>query len=107
MERPMAPRKSRVEMVAPNKFLATGYSGAKVVLHNPVEGESREGPSPFESVILAAGGCTASDVVEILQKQREPIESFHIELNRSGPRGHPRSSKASTSRTSSRARRRR
>ena len=85
----MAPRKSRVEMVAPNKFLATGYSGAKVVLHNPVEGESREGPSPFESVILAAGGCTASDVVEILQKQRESIESFHIELESQRAKGPP------------------
>src|SRR5438093_13517907 len=89
MERPMAPRKSRVEMVAPNKFLATGYSGAKVVLHNPVEGESREGPSPFESVILAAGGCTASDGVEILQKQREPSESFHIELESQRGQGPP------------------
>jgi putative redox protein len=76
----MDPRKSVVEMVTPTKFLATGYSGAKVVFHNPAGGEVREGPSPFEAVVLAAGGCTAFDVVDILRKKREPVESFRIEL---------------------------
>jgi putative redox protein len=77
----MDPRKSVVEMVTPTKFLATGYSGAKVVFHNPAGGEVREGPSPFEAVVLAAGGCTAFDVVDILRKKREPVESFRIELD--------------------------
>lgn len=86
----METRKSVVEMVTPTKFLATGYSGAKVVFHNPAEGEAREGPSPFEAVVLAAGGCTAFDVVEILRKKREPVESFRIELESQRAKDPPR-----------------
>jgi putative redox protein len=85
----MEPRKSVVEMVTPTKFLATGYSGAKVVFHNPAEGEVREGPSPFEAVVLAAGGCTAFDVVDILRKKREPVESFRIEIESQRAKGPP------------------
>jgi len=86
----MEPRKSVVEMVTPTKFLATGYSGAKVLFHNPAEGEVREGPSPFEAVVLAAGGCTAFDVVEILRKKREPVESFRIEVESERAKDPPR-----------------
>jgi putative redox protein len=86
---PMAARRSVVEMVTPTKFLATGYTGAKVLFHNPGEGEVREGPSPFESVVLAAGGCTAIDVVDILRKEREPVESFRIELESERAKGPP------------------
>jgi len=90
LSEPMAPRKSFVEMVKPNKFLATGYSGAQVTFHVPGEGEGREGPSPFESVVLAAGGCTAFDVIEILTKEREPVESFRIELESERAKDPPR-----------------
>ena len=89
METTMVTKKSVVEMISPTKFLATGYSGAKVLFHNPAEGEAREGPSPFESVVLAAGGCTAFDVVEILRKKREPVESFRIELESERAQGPP------------------
>ncbi len=85
----MVPQKSVLEMVAPSKFLATGYSGAKILFHVPTEGEGREGPSPFESVVLAAGGCTAVDVVGILRKQREPVESFRIEIESQRAKGPP------------------
>ena len=85
----MEPRKSVVEMVTPTKFLATGYSGAKVLFHNPAEGEVREGPSPFEAVVLAAGGCTAFDVVDILRKKRDPVGSFRIELESVRAKGLP------------------
>jgi putative redox protein len=85
----MALQKSVVEMVTPSKFLATGYSGAKVLFHVPEEGEAREGPSAFETVVLAAGGCTAVDVVEILRKKREPVESFRIEIESQRAKGPP------------------
>ncbi len=85
----MAARKSVVEMVSPTKFQATGYSGGKVLFHVPGEGEVREGPSPFETVVLAAGGCTMVDVVDILQKEREPVESFRVELESRRAKGPP------------------
>jgi len=89
METTMATKKSVVEMVTPTKFRGTGYSGATILFHNPGEGEPREGPSPFESIVLAAGGCTAFDVVDILRKKREPVESFRIELESQRAQGPP------------------
>ncbi len=85
----MATLTATVEMLAPNKLLATGYSGAKWVLHVPKEGEVREGPSPFETVVLAAGGCTSLDVIDILRKERERVESFRIELEAVRAKGPP------------------
>lgn len=85
----MAPLKATVEMLAPNKLLATGYSGATWTLHVPGKDESREGPSPFETVVLAAGGCTALDVIDILRKEREPLDSLRIELEAVRAKGPP------------------
>src|SRR2546428_2472551 len=89
LSEPMAPRKSFVEMVKPNKFLATGYSGAQVTFHVPGEGEGREGPSPFESVALAAGGWTAFDGIGILTTGRAAGEAFRLDLASARARGPP------------------
>jgi len=85
----MALMKSTIEMLSPTKLQATGYSGARFLFHHPAEGEAREGPSPFEAVVAAAGGCTALDVIEILRKQREPLESFRIEIESQRAKGPP------------------
>jgi len=69
----MAVKKSTVVMATPELFKATGYTGAVVPIHLPKEGDVRLGPGPMEMVVLAAGGCTMSDVVDILKKQREDI----------------------------------
>lgn len=36
------------------------------------------GPSPMEAVLTALCGCTSVDVVNILQKKREPIEGLKV-----------------------------
>jgi putative redox protein len=38
-------------------------------------------PSPMELVLIGVGGCTAYDVVHILEKGREPIEDCVVELD--------------------------
>ncbi len=85
----MATLKATVKMLAPNKLLATGYSGATWTLHVPGKDEPRQGPSPFETVVLAAGGCTSLDVIDILRKEREPLESLRIELEAVRAKGPP------------------
>ena len=89
MASPMATKRSTVEMERPMKFRGTGYSGSVVTMHVPGEGEAREGPGPMELVVLAAGGCTASDVVDILRKQRASLEAFRIEIESERAKGPP------------------
>lgn len=85
----MAVKHSTVEMVTPGLFRATGYTGAVVPIHLPVEGEARVGPGPMEMVVLGVGGCTMSDVVDILKKQREEVKAFRIEIESERAKGPP------------------
>jgi putative redox protein len=40
--------------------------------------ESNKAPGPMEFVLLALGACTATDVVTILEKKRQKLESLEI-----------------------------
>jgi putative redox protein len=46
-----------------------------------VDGNGRAGPSPMATLLLALGGCTASDVVEIAGKMRVDIGSLDVEVD--------------------------
>ena len=52
--------------------------------------ERRSAPSPMQGVLLAAMACTASDVVEILRKQRVAFESFEIDAEAQRAADHPK-----------------
>lgn len=43
-----------------------------------MDGSSKSGNSPMELVLIALCGCTASDVVTILQKKREPFTAVEV-----------------------------
>lgn len=45
-----------------------------------IDGNSREAPSPVETFLGSVGTCAASDVVEILAKQRTPIERMLVDV---------------------------
>jgi putative redox protein len=57
-----------------NQFEGTGNSGLKVVM----DGDSKAANSPMELVLIALCGCTAYDVVNILQKKREPFAAVEV-----------------------------
>jgi putative redox protein len=44
-------------------------------------GGSNAGSSPKELLLMALGGCTASDVIPILKKKRAPVERVEILLH--------------------------
>jgi len=52
-----------------------------VMMDGPPEfGGSNAGTRPKELLLLALGGCTASDVISILQKKRLELEGFDIHI---------------------------
>lgn len=65
-----------VKWVGGQKFLATGPSGHAVPIDS--DRESNQAPGPMELVLLALGACTATDVVTILEKKRQKLESLEI-----------------------------
>jgi putative redox protein len=42
--------------------------------------ETGQGATPMELLAVALGGCTAMDVISILQKMREPLEALRVEV---------------------------
>ena len=56
------------------QFAGTGNAGHPVLM----DGESKVANSPMELVLLALCGCTAYDVVSILQKKREPPTDVEV-----------------------------
>ncbi|GBL02780.1 OsmC family protein [Glaciecola sp. KUL10] len=49
-----------------------------------------EGLSPMESVLLSVGACSSVDVVEIMRKARQTLESCEVELSAQRAENPPR-----------------
>jgi putative redox protein len=45
-----------------------------------IDGDNAEAPGPMLTLLLAAGACSGSDVVSILQKMRQAPNALRIEL---------------------------
>lgn len=69
-------QKTVVNWVSGEQFLATLPSGHAV----PVDSnrERNSAPGPMELMLAALGSCTGTDVVEILAKKRQKLESLEI-----------------------------
>jgi len=59
------------------QFVAESGSGHAVVMDD-AGGDT--GPKPMELALLALGGCTGFDVINILRKKRQHVTGYEIEL---------------------------
>ena len=73
--------KARVRWLEDRAFEGSTESGHKVVLGTGHGDAPKPGPSAMELVLIGTGGCSAWDVVNILQKGREPVEDCVVELD--------------------------
>jgi putative redox protein len=72
-----------IQWVGEEKFLVTSPSGHAMAMDS--DRSSNKAPGPMEFLLLALGACTATDVVSILKKKRQKLES--LEVLCSGERG--------------------
>ena len=73
--------KARIKWVEDRTFIGESGSGHKIVLGTAFGSDGRSpGPSSMELVLIGLGGCSAYDVVHILEKGREAIEDVTVEL---------------------------
>jgi putative redox protein len=74
--------KARVKWVEDRTFVGESGTGHSIVFGNAFGPEGQKpGPSPMELVLIGTGGCTAFDVVHILQKGREAVDDVTVELD--------------------------
>ncbi|MEF2121599.1 OsmC family protein [Pseudomonas aeruginosa] len=68
--------KARIQWAGEAMFLGESGSGHVVVMDGPPDHGGRNlGVRPMEMVLIGLGGCTNFDVVFILKKARQPVES--------------------------------
>lgn len=72
-------------------FNGTADTGFDVPLGaNPKVGGDNDGFRPLELMAVSLAGCTAMDVISILQKKRQEIIDFRVEVDVDQADEHPR-----------------
>jgi putative redox protein len=66
---------ARIKWIEDDRMSAVATSGHGVVMD---ASEKKQGSSPLEYVLMGLCGCTASDVIGILRKKREPFTSLEV-----------------------------
>jgi len=69
----------------------TDLEGHRMVLDgHPESGGKGRGPSPKILLLLSLAGCTGMDVISILSKMREKVDSFEVHSRASLASEHPK-----------------
>ena len=67
---------ARVQWIGKQQFVAVGPSGHAVSMDS--DRSSNTAPGAMELLLLALGACTATDVVIILEKKRQKLQSLEV-----------------------------
>jgi putative redox protein len=67
---------ARIKLIEEKTFLGVDAYGHATLI------STNDGPgvSPMQMLLMGVGGCTAIDVVDILRKQRQPLEGLEIQV---------------------------
>jgi putative redox protein len=65
-----------VKWVGEQKFVAISPSGHAIALDS--DRDSNKAPGPMELLLMALGACTATDIVIVLEKKRQKLESLEV-----------------------------
>ena len=72
-------------------FTGTANTGFEAPLGaSPKVGGDNDGFRPLELMSVSLAGCTAMDVISILQKKRQEITDFRVEVDAARADEHPR-----------------
>lgn len=84
--------RAQVTWIGPGlRLVGEAASGPAIVLDHVLEDEERpdSGPTPMELVLIGLAGCTAMDVVSILQKMRQPLTGLQVRVEAERAQEHP------------------
>jgi putative redox protein len=68
---------AKVTWVEDKRFVGQASSGHGIIVDAST---AKIGPSPMELLLMGMAGCTAHDVVEILQKQRQKVTGLDVSI---------------------------
>lgn len=63
-------------------FEASTPTGNKLTMDGyPGEGEVSAGPTPLEALLASVAGCSAMDVISVLEKKRQVVTAYRVEID--------------------------
>src|SRR5690242_9822481 len=65
-----------VKWIGDEKFAAISPSGHAMVFDS--DRETNKGVGPMETLLMALGACTATDIVIVLKKKRQKLEALEV-----------------------------
>ncbi|MGS0942443.1 OsmC family protein [Pseudomonas luteola] len=83
--------KARIQWAGEAMFLGESGSGHVVVMDGPPDHGGRNlGVRPMEALLIGLGGCTSFDVMSILKKSRQAVESCEAFLEAERAESEPK-----------------
>lgn len=70
--------RATVQYAGDEFFIGTTPSGHAQTID--IKGERKAAPTPMEMLLVAVAACTGADVVSILEKKRQKISDYKIEI---------------------------
>lgn len=80
--------KASVHYAGDEFFIGTSPSGVSVAIDT--KGDRHSAPTPMEMLLIAVAACTAVDVISILEKKRQQVDSYKVEVEGERAEDHPR-----------------
>jgi len=80
--------KATVAYAGDEFFIGTAPSGHAQVMD--AKGDRRAGPTPLEMLLVSVAACTAFDVQSILEKKRQDVTDYKVEIEGHRAEEHPR-----------------
>lgn len=81
-------RTARLRYAGGEAFVGESPSGHSIV--TSFSHEHVTAPTPMELLLIALGGCTGADVVGILEKKRQRVTGYEIDVHGLRREEHPR-----------------
>jgi putative redox protein len=67
---------AKIQWIGEQRFVAVGPSGHALTLDS--DRTANTAPGPMELLLMALGACTATDIVIILGKKRQKLQSLEV-----------------------------
>jgi putative redox protein len=83
--------KATIHYAGNDLFVGISPSGHAMTLD--VNHDRASAPTPVELLLIALGSCTAVDVIGVLEKKRERVSDYKVEVRGERRDDHPRSYK--------------
>jgi putative redox protein len=80
--------KASVRYAGDELFIGTSPSGHSVAID--VKGDRKSAQTPMEMLLISVAACTAADVASILEKKRQDLREYVIEITGTRVDEHPR-----------------